>query len=87
MVNLYSLVNDPSKKVIFLLDKNLLDAPWASFHPMDNHASTCVNKEGILKFKQLLGRDDESFQIIDFAEKLASGGAAPAQAPKDKAPK
>jgi hypothetical protein len=59
-----------------------MDAEWASFHPMDNSGSTCINKEGILKIKEVGGRDDTNWEIMDFsavapaAAKPAAGGAA-----------
>lgn len=43
MVNYFSLVNDTEKKVNVILDKVLFEGGWASFHPMDNTASTCIN--------------------------------------------
>ena len=54
---------------------------------MDNHASTAIRKEGILKLKELSGRDDKQFQILDFTSIGGGGGAGAsgeAQAPKQK---
>lgn len=34
---------------------------------MDNTASTCINGNGILKLKELAGRDDSNFEVLDFA--------------------
>jgi len=81
-VNYFSIINDTEKKVKLMMDKKLLDAEWASFHPMDNSGSTCINKEGILKIKEVGGRDDTNWEIMDFsavapaAAKPAAGGAA-----------
>jgi hypothetical protein len=47
---------------------------------MDNHASTAIRKDGIMKLKELSGRDDTHFEIIDFAK--LGGGAAEGGAPK-----
>ena len=66
MVNFFSIVNDPERKVKLLYDKALYEAPWQSFHPMDNAASTCINVEGVKKIKELCGRDDTNFEIVDF---------------------
>ena len=66
--NYFSMINDKDKKVKILLDQALLDAEYASFHPMDNAASTAINKEGMMKLKELAGRDDETFEIIDFVK-------------------
>jgi Ala-tRNA(Pro) deacylase len=43
MVNFFSIVNDVEKKVKLIIDQKLVDAEWASFHPMDNTGSTCIN--------------------------------------------
>lgn len=67
-VNYFSIINDKEKKVKLILDKVLFDAEWASFHPMDNTASTCINQAGILKIKEMCGRDDTNWQVLDFAE-------------------
>jgi|APSaa5957512535_1039671.scaffolds.fasta_scaffold220554_1 hypothetical protein len=72
MCNYFAMVNDTEKKVKIIVGQELLDAEFASFHPMDNSGSTAINKEGILKLKQLAGRDDSNFEIIDFV-KLAGG--------------
>lgn len=41
--NLFALLNDSGKKVTYMLDSKLFNATWASFHPMDNCASTVIN--------------------------------------------
>lgn len=66
MVNYFSILNDTEKKVTLVMDKRLLDANYASFHPMDNTGSTAINKEGILKIKELCGRDDNNFIVHEF---------------------
>lgn len=75
MVNFFSIVNDVENKVTVLYDKNLYEGKWQSFHPMDNHASVCINKEGVDKIKELTGRDDTNLQIMDFAEMNQGAGA------------
>jgi Ala-tRNA(Pro) deacylase len=75
VVNYFSIVNDTEKKVKVILDKVLLESEWASFHPMDNTGSTAINKDGILKIKELTGRDDSNFEILDFVKLVADHGA------------
>jgi prolyl-tRNA synthetase len=67
MVNYFSIVNDTEKKVKVVLDKTLYESQWASFHPMDNCASTCISPAGIDKIKQICGRDESNFEILDFS--------------------
>jgi hypothetical protein len=89
MVNFFSIVNDVEKKVKVIYCKKLYEAKWQSFHPMDNTASTCINVDGVNKIKELAGRDDASFEIMDFVA-LAGGdaaGGAKDQAAQQKKPK
>lgn len=87
LVNYYAIVNDVSNSVKVIMDKRLVDAEWASFHPMDNTGSTCINKEGIMKLKSLTNRDDTNFEIMDFGGGGAGAAStAPAQK-KEYAPK
>jgi len=82
MCNYFSMINDTGKNVKMIIDNKLLEAKFASFHPMDNTASTAINKEGIEKLKELAGRDETNFEYMDF-DKLAGdagGGAADAGA-------
>ena len=78
-VNYFSIINDVEKKVKVIMDKRLLDAEWASFHPMDNTGSTAINREGILKIKELAGRDDSNFEILDFSTIVSADGGAGAK--------
>jgi hypothetical protein len=61
------MVNDKTKAVKVILDKRLYDAPFVSFHPMDNSASIAINREGIETLKTLCGRDNKEFEILDFS--------------------
>lgn len=79
------MLNDTEKKVKVILDKRLLDAEWCSFHPMDNTASTAINRDGIQKLKELSGRDDSTFEVLDFS--TIGSGAAGGDAQKPKAAK
>lgn len=82
MVNFFSMINDADKKVKVIIDKRLLEAEWASFHPMDNTASTAINREGILKIKELSGRDDSNFEVLDFSTIASAPGAGNAKPQK-----
>ena len=76
LVNYFSIVNDTENKVKVIYDKKLYESKWQSFHPMDNAASTCINVDGVNKIKELTGRDDSNFEIMDFvALKGGTGGA------------
>jgi len=63
-----------------------MDAEFASYHPMDNSASTAITKEGMVKLKELTGRDDSNWEVLDFST-IAPAAGGQAAAPKDKAPK
>lgn len=85
MVNLFAMLNDADKKVKVILDQRLADADWVSFHPMDNTASTAVSREGLQKLRAVSGRDDATFEVLDFAS--ISSGAAGGAPTGDKAKK
>jgi len=85
LVNYFAIVNDKEKKVKVILDKRLMDSEFSSFHPMDNTASTAVTKDGMLKIKDLVGRDETNFEVVDFTSLASAEGPKPAGgAPKDK---
>jgi len=83
MCNYFAMINDTGKNVKMIIDEKLMEAKFASFHPMDNTGSTAINKEGIVKLKELAGRDETNYELMDFV-KLAgdAGGAADAGAAK-----
>ena len=54
----------------------MIDAKFASFHPMDNTGSTAIDKDGIFKLKELAGRDDTNYEILDFDKMAAENGGA-----------
>lgn len=85
--NYFSMINDVDKKVKVVLDQRLMDAEFASYHPMDNSASIAISKEGMLKLKELGGRDDSNWEVLDFTTIApAAGGDAKPAAPKEKKP-
>ena len=53
----------PFRKIEVLFDKNLYEAPWVSFHPMDNCTSTAIKRDGIDKISKLHGGE---FRLFDF---------------------
>lgn len=53
-----------------------MDAKFASFHPMDNTGSTAINAEGIEKLKELAGRDETNYEVMDLVKLAEAGGAA-----------
>jgi hypothetical protein len=65
------MINDKKREVLVIIDKRLYDAPFVSFHPMDNSASIAINREGIEKIKTLCGRDNKDFEILDFSTILS----------------
>jgi len=76
-VNYFSIVNDKAaNKVKVLYSKALLEWEWQSFHPMDNTASTCINRAGVQKIRELSGKTD-SFEVVDFADLDAALVSAP----------
>lgn len=86
--NYFSMINDVEKKVKVVIDQRLMEAEFASFHPMDNSASVAISKDGILKLKELAGRDDTNWEVLDFTTIAPAAGAQPAaaKAPKEKKP-
>lgn len=83
MCNYFAMINDTGKNVKMIVDQKLMDAKFSSFHPMDNTGSTAINKEGIEKLKELSGRDETNYEVMDFVKLVeSSGGAADAGAPK-----
>jgi len=83
MCNYFAMVNDTGKNVKMIVDQKLMDAKFSSFHPMDNTGSTAINKEGIEKLKELSGRDETNYEVMDFVKLVeSSGGTADAGAPK-----
>lgn len=63
-VTAFALVNDPERKVRFILDAALMAHDPLNFHPLKNDATTAVPREGFLTFLAALGREPE---IMDFS--------------------
>lgn len=64
-VTALALINDPEKKVKFLLDKTLADAAIVNFHPLTNTATTALTQSDFRAFLASLGRE---LVVIDFAD-------------------
>ncbi len=63
-VTALGLINDPGRRVTFVLDKALWDADVVNFHPLTNTATTALAQAEFRKFLDLLGREP---QVVDFA--------------------
>ena len=62
-VTAFALINDPGRKVRFVLDAALLASDPINFHPLTNTATTAVSREGFLNFLAALGIEP---LVVDF---------------------
>lgn len=62
-VTAFALINDPERRVRFILDAALMAHDPLNFHPLKNDATTAISRDGLLTFLAALGRTPE---IIDF---------------------
>jgi Ala-tRNA(Pro) deacylase len=63
-VTAFALINDPRRRVRFVVDKALLAHDIVNFHPLANDATTAVSREGFLAFLAALGVEPT---VVDFA--------------------
>jgi Ala-tRNA(Pro) deacylase len=63
-VTAFALINDPGRRVRFVVDAALLAHETVNFHPLTNSATTAVSREGFLAFLAALGREPV---VVDFA--------------------
>jgi Ala-tRNA(Pro) deacylase len=49
-VTALALINDPERKVRFVLDRALAEAEVVNFHPLTNTATTALSRDGFRKF-------------------------------------
>lgn len=63
-VTAFALVNDPARRVRFILDKALMAHDPLNFHPLRNDATTAIARADLLRMLDALGRPAE---IVDFA--------------------
>ena len=63
-VTALALVNDPGRRVRFVIDMALMASDPLNFHPLSNDATTAISRAGLLRFLEALGRTP---QLVDFA--------------------
>ena len=63
-VTAFALINDPDRRVGFVLDRALAEADPVNFHPLSNDATTAVSQAGFQRFLSALGVVP---QVIDFS--------------------
>ena len=62
-VTALALVNDPGRRVRFVIDAALLASDPLNFHPLSNDATTAIPRVGFARFLAALGREP---QVVDF---------------------
>jgi Ala-tRNA(Pro) deacylase len=62
-VTAFALINDRERKVRFVLDRALAEAPRVNFHPLTNTATTTVDQPGLRRFLAAVGVEP---LIVDF---------------------
>lgn len=62
-VTALGLINDTDRRVTFVLDQRLWDAPIVNFHPLTNTATTALDQAEFRRFMTLLGREP---LVVDF---------------------
>ena len=64
-VTALGLINDPDRRVTFVLDKALWDADIVNFHPLTNTATTALAQADFRRFLSLIGREPV---VVDFEQ-------------------
>lgn len=62
-VTAFALINDPGRKVRFVLDRGLTEADPVNFHPLVNTATTAISQADFRRFLRALGVEP---LIVDF---------------------
>lgn len=62
-VTAFALVNDPDRKVRFILDQALMAHEIVNFHPLKNDATTAIRSNDLLRFLTSLGRTPEIVKL------------------------
>jgi Ala-tRNA(Pro) deacylase len=73
-VTALGLINDRDRRVRFVLDRVLADAPLVNFHPLTNTATTTLSDEGFRAFLAALGIRP---LVVDFSQMKVLEEAAP----------
>jgi len=58
-VTAFAIINDPGRRVRFILDEALMAHDIVNFHPLRNDATTAISREDLLAFVRALGREPE----------------------------
>ena len=64
-VTALGLINDPDRRVTFVLDKALWEADIVNFHPLTNTATTALEQADFRRFLSLIGREP---MVVDFGQ-------------------
>ncbi|HKR89720.1 MAG TPA: YbaK/EbsC family protein [Phenylobacterium sp.] len=72
-VTAFALINDTGRRVRFVLDRTLAEAPAVNFHPLTNTATTSVDGAGFRRFLQAIGVrplivDFETLSLVESCE-------------------
>ena len=59
----FAIINDPQKRVRFILDEALTDFDIVNFHPLRNDATTAIASADLLNFVRALGREPEIMDL------------------------
>ncbi len=70
-VTAFAILNDPDRRVRFILDAALMAHDPVNFHPLENTATTAVSPDGLLDFVRAMGREPE---IVDFDAAARAAG-------------
>lgn len=73
-VTAFALINDKDRRVRFVLDRTLAEAPELNFHPLENTATTTISQAGFRRFLAAVGVEP---LVVDFRAMAVTGGAAP----------
>ncbi len=63
-VTAFGLINDIRRRVRFVLDRRLAEAPLVNFHPLTNTATTAIDQAGLRQFLAAIGTTP---LVVDFA--------------------
>lgn len=64
----FALINDRTRQVTVVLDKDLMKAPMVNFHPLKNDASTSLSSDDLMKFIKNLGYEPHLADCGQWAE-------------------